>query len=126
MCMIRIITIFIQLRDFERPIEFSVNEAPRKLSAEFLKNSVHPCDKVDITIGKDAAGKVRFIPGGYGIYCFPLYNDVSGYPVLTACDLQTVFSVDADRVWIASFKLNAEENRFLLVTPEDGIYMLTA
>ena len=65
------------------------------------------------------------IPGGYGIYRFPLYDEESGYPDLSAHDLQTVFPINAQRARAVTLRLNAEKDKLLLVTLEEGVYVLT-
>lgn len=65
------------------------------------------------------------IPGGYGIYSFPLSIDLGGNLVLKEADLQTVFSVDAERAKIAGLELNVDKTQILLVTIQDGMYVLT-
>ncbi|KPU45626.1 hypothetical protein OXPF_08590 [Oxobacter pfennigii] len=65
------------------------------------------------------------IPGGYGIYYFPLHNEDGNDGILTADELQMVFRIDSERAEVVSLQTNAQKNRLLLVTIENGAYMLT-
>ncbi len=64
------------------------------------------------------------IPGGYGIYRFPRYTQ-SGVHILTADELQTVFPLDAERARVIALETSQDKTKLLLVTSEDGDYMLT-
>ncbi len=64
------------------------------------------------------------IPGGYGIYRFPRHTE-SGVHNLTADELQTVYSLDAERVRVEALYTSKDQGQLLLVTSEDGAYMLT-
>lgn len=64
------------------------------------------------------------IPGGYGIYRFPRHTQ-SGVHILTADELQTVFPLDAERARVIALETSQDKTRLLLVTSEDGDYMLT-
>ncbi|MGI6627655.1 MAG: hypothetical protein ACOX4K_04800 [Bacillota bacterium] len=66
-----------------------------------------------------------YIPGGYGIYHFPLHNEGGNDRVLTADELQTVFAIDAERGRVATLQTSKDKSKLLLVTIEDGDYMLT-
>lgn len=65
-----------------------------------------------------------YIPGGYGIYRFPRYTE-GGVHVLSVDDLQTVFPLDAQRQRAIALKTSTDSSRLLLVTEEEGVYMLT-
>lgn len=65
-----------------------------------------------------------YIPGGYGIYRFPRHTE-SGVHILTADELQTVFPLDAERTRVIDLKTSQDKTKLLLVTSEDGTYMLT-
>lgn len=65
------------------------------------------------------------IPGGYGIYRMPLPREGAGGPTLDADELQTVFPLDAERARVVGLQTSADESKLLLVTIEEGSYMLT-
>ncbi|MGI6358924.1 MAG: hypothetical protein ACOX2K_09585 [Bacillota bacterium] len=65
------------------------------------------------------------IPGGYGIYRFPLHDRGSDDRLLTADELQTVFPLDAQRERVVALSTNRDQSRLLLVTIEEGAYILT-
>lgn len=66
-----------------------------------------------------------FIPGGYGIYHFPLHNNGGDDKILAADELQMVFAIDEERAEVVTLQTNTDKSRLLLVTIEDGSYMLT-
>lgn len=75
-----------------------------------------------------AAGKpldTSYIAGGYGIYHFPLHDQGGDDRILTADELQMVFAIDAERAEVVALQTNTDKNKLLLVTIEDGTYMLT-
>lgn len=65
------------------------------------------------------------IPGGYGIYRFPLHNQEGDDRTLTADELQTVFAIDAGRARVVTLQVTADNSKLLLVTIEGGRYLLT-
>ncbi len=65
------------------------------------------------------------IPGGYGIYRFPVDKESEETRVLTKDDLQTVYAVDPAQVRIISLQLSLDQSKLLLVTLEEGLYQLT-
>ncbi len=65
------------------------------------------------------------VPGGYGIYHFPLHDQEGDDRILTADELQTVYALDAERVGVVTLQTSQDKSKLLLVTIEDGTYMLT-
>lgn len=65
------------------------------------------------------------IPGGYGIYYYPLHNEGGDDRILTADELRNVFPLDAERARVAGLQTSNDKSRLLLVTLEDETYMLT-
>ncbi len=64
------------------------------------------------------------IPGGYGVYYIP-FNETSDAPNTFMNQLSTVYPVDETAAEIISLQTTVDKSRLLLVTKEDGAYMLT-
>lgn len=78
--------------------------------------------------GYDTEGKpldYSHIPGGYGIYRFPLHNESEKTHILAPSELQTVFSLEAERQPVVGLATSTDKSRLLLVTIEADNYMLT-
>ena len=66
-----------------------------------------------------------FVPGGYGIYHFPRNSREQTLNTLATDDLRNVFSIDAAKSTVAALETSTDGSKLLLVTEEDGVYMLT-
>ena len=64
------------------------------------------------------------IPGGYGVYYLP-FNETGDAPNTFMNQLSTVYPVDETAAEIISLQTTVDKSRLLLVTKEDGAYMLT-
>ncbi len=65
-----------------------------------------------------------YIPGGYGIYHFPLTDGGKKVPDLTTDDLRTVFPVDADKERIVTLQTTDDKKRLLVLTVTEEAYLL--
>jgi hypothetical protein len=64
------------------------------------------------------------IPGGYGIYYVPCRQE-DGATAPDADGLVTAYAVDPESARIVTLQASADKSELLLVTEEDGMYMLT-
>ena len=67
---------------------------------------------------------MSYLTEGYGIYCLPYATDETGKSTIDLERLSMVYALDPN-VWILHFSINAQRDKLLLTTQEEGMIYFT-